>query len=59
MNGWKVTIDISGFTMVFGLQAMVFQWILVPKPLLAMVFQWFLVTKTIGSNGFPMVSDGS
>ena len=39
---------------------MVFQWILVPKPLLAMVFQWFLVTKTIGSNGFqwfPMVAN--
>ena len=26
---------------------------------LLLLFQWFLVTKTIGSNGFPMVSNGS
>ena len=39
---------------------MVFQWILVQKPLQAMVFQWFLVTKTIGRivfQWFPMVAN--
>ena len=63
MNGWKTTIDINGFTMVFGLQnhwyQWFFQWFLVQKPLVPMVFQWFCSPATIGHDGFSMVSNGS
>ena len=59
MNGWKTTIDINGFTMVFGLQnhwyQWFFQWFLVQKPLVPMVFSMVFGSKTIGTNGFSMV----
>merc|ERR1712032_723408 len=61
------TIGTNGFSTVFPLETMVFQWFWSGQPLAPMVFQWFFfpletivfqwfwVWQTIGTNGFSMV----
>ena len=59
MNGWKTTIDINGFTMVFGLKNHWYQWVFngfwSKNYWYQWFFQWFLVQKPLVPMVFSMV----